>query len=242
MGGRNTRLSSSSRSLLLTRGSYLEGQAEEALLEPAEWLRSGAPGGEKEAALAPLWENFLVQTAAGFHNQLMPKTLRLKPLPVEILEQIEPAPLSWGRLMSLEQLPGGLAVLTLPGDRLEFDESRGFWPHVAACQDPQGQPLLLINLNSFDLENGPGQSWAIPLGPPPNQQHRLLRELGFGEGWEMSYPETLLSLPGEWAPLVEKMRQGAMLGVSVEGAQSIYPMRFQPEALEQMDLFLKASS
>ena len=58
----------------------------------------------------------------------------------------------------------------------------------------------------------------------------------------MSYPETLLSLPGEWAPLVEKMRQGAMLGVSVEGAQSIYPMRFQPEALEQMDLFLKASS
>lgn len=164
----------------------------------------------------------------------------LKHLPLETLGRIEVTPRCWGQILPLEAFPNGLAVLMLPDGLIEFDETRGFWPHLAAYQDPEGQPLLLIHLNSFDLTTGPGHSWAIPLGPPPNSHYQLLRELGFGEGWELSYPEALLLLRADWSEWLQTLRQTAVVGVAVEGGTSLYPVRFQPEHLQQIDAFLGA--
>lgn len=79
----------------------------------------------------------------------------------ELAVQSDP---SWVRLMELPERPSPLVFLMLPAGLIRFSPQRGYWAHLLYLCDEKAEGWLLLQINSFDLENGPGRGWAIPLG------------------------------------------------------------------------------
>lgn len=150
-------------------------------------------------------------------------------------EHYGPVQLEWGTSMHLDQLGGEVAVLTLPEGRIAWGEELGFWPHVARLADS-----LVVQLNSFWLEDGPGHGWAIPFGKPADPVERIRAELGFREGWEASRPETVLVLGPEWVSLLRLVRDRKVLCLGCEGHRSLFPMGFSNGDLKVLAKFVAA--
>lgn len=153
-----------------------------------------------------------------------------------LLRLAPPTPLDWGDVI---EAGGRLLLIALPCEQIAFDSSLGFWPHVIALQGPEGQSFLLLQLNSFLLADGPGRSWAIPLGAPGDESQRLLAGFGFTEGWEESRPETMLLFGPEWATHLRLVKSRRQLGITVQGAESAYPMALGSSQLLQLDTYLE---
>jgi hypothetical protein len=150
----------------------------------------------------------------------------LTPDQFQLLREVaQPPNRSWLRLMELPGQASPLLLLMFPPKCINFSPSRGYWPHIA-CLHQAGEAWLLLQINSFNLENGPGHGWAIPLGQKRSPQEQLLTELGFREGWEESDPEVLLLFDSQWKGPFKDMLASGRLGLSEEGASSLYPLTF----------------
>lgn len=180
-----------------------------------------------------LWEFSLGPWQSNCYVQTMAK--KLPPEQFQILYEVaQPPEPSWVRMMELPDQPTPLAYFCLPPRSIGFSPDRGYWPHVACLQDEKGEDWLLLQINSFDLANGPGHGWAIPLGQKRTPKEQLLTDLGFREGWEESYPEMLLLFDSQWKAPFKNMLANQKLGLTEEGAPSLYPLTFCPRTLPEV--------
>jgi hypothetical protein len=151
-------------------------------------------------------------------------------------------PLASAAKLALEAVPGGsLPYLDLPEGSMEFDQTRGFWGHFKCLLWPDGQPHLLLCLNSYCLAEGAGHSWAIPMGPPRSPRQALLHELEMFGGWELSTFELAIQLDGLWRPVLEDVLRVRRLGVRTKQARSLFPMKLTTMDLEELRSFLEGS-
>jgi hypothetical protein len=151
------------------------------------------------------------------------------------------APLSWVRRIQTEPNVT-MTVLSLPEDKLpDFSPERGYWFHAAFCRTHDGQPCLIIQLNSFALAGGPGHGWAIPFAAEAvDEETRFRQELGFDEGWEASTPELILRLGRDWAEPIADLLSARSWAITASGHSSAYPMPIMDPMREAMKAFLAA--
>ncbi|GMU58036.1 MAG: hypothetical protein AMXMBFR33_71820 [Candidatus Xenobia bacterium] len=171
----------------------------------------------------------------------MAKKLNLKPIDPDLLDRLFAVPAFQPQPDSLRsvELPGRerLSVMVLPPDQLPFSTELAYWIHLRAFQD-----ALVLMLNYFELRLGPG-GWAIPYAyEPQNEFEALQQQLGFDEGWENSFPACMVVItPGDgWRAALESAARTGALGVTVTGAESVYPVRLQEWQMEELALFLAA--
>ncbi|MFN8608673.1 MAG: hypothetical protein U0931_14145 [Vulcanimicrobiota bacterium] len=149
---------------------------------------------------------------------------------------IQPEP-TWVRLMELPDQPSPLVFFMLPKGFIRFSPQRGYWAHMLCLHDESGARWLLLQINSFQLETGPGRSWAIPFDCERSPHEQLLADLGFRQGWEESVPETLLLFDSQWREPFQDMLSNGTIGLSEEGAPSLYPMALDPTMIEEMNRY-----
>ena len=130
---------------------------------------------------------------------------------------------------------GEIPCLRLPEGMIRFNSKLGFWPHLKVLSDELANRWLVLQLSSFELAHGPGRDWAIPLAYEPADEDQAIRQqLGFDEGWEESEPETLLLFDEQWRDFFADVAQKGILGLTVEGAETSYPLRFQTWQLQEL--------
>lgn len=168
---------------------------------------------------------------------------KIKPVQLSrsIEQSWEAAPLDW--IYRIQPEPGStLLVLEIPADKLaDFGPERGYWCHSTFARTHDGQPCLVVQLNSFDLTQGPGNGWAIPFTSQARDEVTLFRQrLGFTEGWEASFPELILRCGPEWAGPMSELVRATQWGVTVGGHDSLYPMPILEPQRKAIVAFVRA--
>lgn len=139
----------------------------------------------------------------------------------------------WAQRLEIAGKP--VPLLSLPAEQLEFNSQLGFWPHLKILTDGLNQRWFVLQLASFELANGPGHDWAIPFAYEPRDEDEAIRqELGFDEGWEESRYEHPLLFDQSWTDFFAGIVHAEMLALTVEGAGSCYPVRFQSWQLQEL--------
>ena len=140
-------------------------------------------------------------------------------------------------------IPGDDAfpVLRLPTEHLRFAKERGYVLSFAVARR-FGAVELLVDVSSFDLDEGPGD-WAIPCAyTPTTDTQRLRQALGFDEGWELADLECVLACDASTSEFWRAALERGRLGLTASGAGTLFPVRIGPRDREPLEAFTACST
>jgi hypothetical protein len=133
------------------------------------------------------------------------------------------------------EIPGDaeFPALVLPADSVMFTGARAY----PISFETDGVHLF-VQVASFDLKEGPG-GWAIPTAyEPKDDAQRVRKLLGFDEGWENAAHECLLVCDAAWHPFWMDVLARRRFGLTVVGAQSLYPNKIGDREAAPLTAFL----
>lgn len=155
----------------------------------------------------------------------------MKTIPSDLLALIADshgyAQLEWTRSIPIPD-DADFPVFDLPEHKLAYSTARGYPIKLEPRRvDGRAQPLLLVQIESFDLEEHRTQSpgWAIPARyTPETDEERIAHELGFDEGWEDARVECIFICDERFAVFWRAAYQRERFGLTTPGAGSLYPV------------------
>ena len=154
----------------------------------------------------------------------------MKRIPAEILALITErhgyAELEWTRSIPIPGDPD-FPTLQLPEDRLAYSTKRGYPISFAARAVANHAPVLVVQIESFDIERHATESpgWAIPTKDrPQSDDERINQVLGFDEGWEDAELECCFVCDARFAVFWRAAVERERFGLTVFGTESLYPV------------------
>jgi hypothetical protein len=164
-------------------------------------------------------------------KQIAPEMLRL------IAETHGYASLEWTRSIPI---PGDddFPVLQLPEKKLEYSTTRGY-PIKFAPRRHGDSFLLLLQVESFELEGHDKAGWAIPgKYTPDTDEERIAHDLGFDEGWEDAQMECIFICDQRFSVFWRAVYERKRFGLTVFGTESLYPVTLEKRELGPLSKIL----
>jgi hypothetical protein len=150
------------------------------------------------------------------------------------------AELTWTQSIPLQNDPE-FPVLQLPETKLEYATTRGY-PIKLEPRKAEGhaQPLLFVQIESFDVATHGDAGWAIPAKYKPETDEEVIaHELGFDEGWEDARVECIFICDERFAVFWRAALDRKRFGLTVAGVQSLYPVALGEREREPLQKVLK---
>ncbi|HEU0033879.1 MAG TPA: hypothetical protein VFQ53_24795 [Kofleriaceae bacterium] len=151
------------------------------------------------------------------------------------------AELEWTRSIPIPGDPD-FPVFQLPEGKLVYAKDRGYPVKLAARRvaDRDRPPVLVVQLESFELAHHDEAGWAIPTKyTPQTDEERIAQALGFDEGWEDARVECIFLCDARFHVFWRAARDRKRFGLTAAGADSLYPVPLGKRELDELDRILK---